>query len=99
MWTEDGEDNTFFNDIYFSPMIVGGPPKTLVVTFNSGPHGVATTEYSEFDHMAMKLGLARLKINPRGSRGMGDEVLQAIVGNVGEVSDANNTGLGVSSRT
>ena len=30
-----------------------------------------------------------LKVNPRGSGGMGDEVLQAIVGNVGEVGIAN----------
>ena len=56
-----------------------------MVTFNAGPHGAATTELSAFDRMAAAMGLARLKVNPRGSAGMGDEVLQAIVGNVGEV--------------
>ena len=55
------------------------------MTFNRGPHGAATADLSEFDGMASEMGLARLKVNPRGSRGMGDEVLQAIVGNVGEV--------------
>ena len=63
-------------------------PRTLVVTFNHGPHGAATTELNEFDRMVAaseEMGLARLKVNPRGSRGMGDEVLQAVVGNVGEV--------------
>ena len=66
-------------------------PRTLVVTFNRGPHDAATTELSEFDRMTAAsedgMGLARLKVNPRGSRGMGDEVLQAIVGNVGEVGE------------
>ena len=61
-----------------------------MVTFNSGPHGAATTELSAFDQMATEMGLARLKVNPRGSRGMGDEVLQAIVGNVGEVRQEIN---------
>ena len=60
-----------------------------MVTFNRGPHGAATTELSELDRMALEMGLARLKVNPRGSAGMGDEVLQAIVGNVGEVITLN----------
>ena len=32
------------------------------------------------------MGMAVLEVNYRGSAGMGDESLQAIVGNVGEVS-------------
>ena len=63
-----------------------------MVTFNSGPHGAATTDLSAFDRMAAAMGLARLKVNPRGSAGMGDEVLQAIVGNVGEVRQEINAG-------
>ncbi len=62
--------------------------KTLIVTFNQGPHAAATTEYDGLDQLLAEMGVASLKVNPRGSAGMGDQVLQAIVGNVGEVHSA-----------
>jgi dipeptidyl aminopeptidase/acylaminoacyl peptidase len=68
----------------------------LAVMIHGGPHGNGTADYTVEGTMLATLGFNLLVVNYRGSTGLGQDALEALVGNVGrmdidDVIDAINT--------
>ncbi|XP_059080584.1 acylamino-acid-releasing enzyme-like isoform X2 [Tigriopus californicus] len=83
-WIPRGEkDMSFFNAHYTAP--TNGNNFPLLVFIHGGPHNIWTRAYSPTYEFALSLGMAVLVVNYRGSLGMGDETLSAIMGNIGDM--------------
>ena len=78
-------DSSLFNGVLAKPdSATDNVP--LLVYLHGGPYEAALSKYNYGAHFLLELGIAVLIVNYRGSTGMGDETLSAIMGNAGEVS-------------
>ena len=86
LWVPMGqEDQSQFNAWYAAPKTDKNGSLPLVVYIHGGPFIAEVKRNSRFMHFAIANKVAYLAVNYRGSTGMGDESLQAIIGNMGEV--------------
>ena len=71
------------------------PAHPLAVLIHGGPHGNGTADYTTEGALLTAMGFNVLVVNSRGSTGLGQEALQALLGHIGsmdveDVTDAVN---------
>ena len=91
-WSHISKPGELFNAIFAMPAAELDDSVPLVVMIHDGPHEAFDGSYDIKAAAFLEMGLAVLQINYRGSVGMGDASLEAIIGNIGsyDVNDCHS---------